>query len=196
MDPAAQDALGAERPVLEPAPSALSRTELRSLYLAYRKRQARALLGMMPRQAIRPLYRRCAGKAAGRIHDPMETLVSCCEELLPLPPFEVWLEDFAAAPEAHWNDLEGSPGAPSAAEPATVEALRFRRGGETWTARLRASRDEDGWRGLIVFEEDEGSLDVYRTTHVFREPTLGDLRDRFRSFDSGSLEAFLRSTLP
>ena len=37
---------------------------------------------------------------------------------------------------------------------------------------------------------------MHRTALVFRESDPADLRERFLSFESGTLEAFLRSALP
>ncbi len=181
------------------APVAIPRDDLVLHYEAYRVRQARALIGLLPRDAIRPLYRR-ARKAAGATvdeDDPMAVLVAHCESLLPLPPFEVWLEDLERWPDAHWREVEASPDAPSSASPVTIDTRRFRHGLESWTARLRGFRDQDAWRGFITFQRDEDApADLHRTALIFREPTLTDLRDRFRGFENASLEAFLRSALP
>lgn len=190
----------AQDPSLADAPSgalAFSREELRSQYLSYRRRQARGLLGLLSQEAVRPLYRRALAKVEkGCDDDPMEILVTYCEALLPLPPFQVWLDDLQAAPEAHWTDLEASAETPSPSEPATVDLRRFARGARSWTARLRGFRDGDVWRGFIAFEDEAGDRGVHRTALIFCEATVSDLRDRFRGFESASLEAFLRSALP
>lgn len=180
------------------AVAGFSLAELEVRYQAYRRRQARSLVGMLPREAVRPLYRRALRDSEGPSDgdDPMGLLLASCEELLPLPPFDVWLDDLRARPDAHWRDMEGSAEAPTATAPATIDVRDFARGASRWMARLRGFRDHDTWRGFIAFEEEHRSGPVYRTTLVFRESGPSELRDRFRGFDSGSLEAFLRSALP
>jgi hypothetical protein len=182
-----------------PGSTAIPREELVRQYEGYRVRQARALMSLMPRDAVRPLYRRArdASSPDGVIDDPMSLLVDFCEGLLPLPPFEVWLEDLRRNPGAHWQDLDGSADAPTATAPATIVTRRFRPAGRPWRAHLRGFRDGDAWRGFIAFESaDRPGQDVHRTALIFREATVEELRDRFRAFESASLEAFLRSALP
>jgi hypothetical protein len=175
----------------------LNEDELRLQYRAYRQRQARGLVGMLPREAIRPLYRRArrAGHG-GDVHgDPLAALVDYCETLLPLPPFERWCEDRSAWPTAHLLDLDDSATAPTAEAPATVEARPFELDGTSWVAYLRSFRDGTAWRGYIAFE-DRRSGRVHRTALIFRESDPADLRDRFLDFEQAALEAFLRSALP
>ena len=172
---------------------------LRRLYADYRVRQARSLLSLMPREAVRPLYRRATRaptSAARGGADPMDVILSFAETLLPLPPYEVWLGDFRANPAAHWADLEGSADVPSPATPATVDTRRVRIRAQGWNAHLRGFRDDDIWRGFIAFE-DVGVVppQVHRTAVIFREDSLDELRARFRDFESASLEAFLRSSI-
>ena len=124
----------------------------------------------------------------------MEILVSCCESLLPLPPFGTWLEDVRRTPDAYWLDMEGSAEAPTAACPATMDVRSFPGDASVWTGRLRGFRDGSVWRGFIAFERDEG--EVHRTALIFCESSVSDLRDRFRGFEPASLRAFLRSALP
>ncbi|MDX1648195.1 MAG: hypothetical protein R3304_13700 [Longimicrobiales bacterium] len=185
--------VGPEAPGLQ-----LSADELRAQYLAYRRRQSRALLGLLPEGAIRPLYRRAleGGGTSATDHDPMERLLAYCEALLPLPPFDVWRADREASPRAHWSDVEDSADVPSPSRPATLELRSFRRGPRRWTARLRGFRDQDVWRGFIAFQGNEADGAVHRTAVIFREATAAELRDRFNGFESASLEAFLRSALP
>lgn len=174
--------------------------ELRARYAEYRSRQARALIGMLPQEAVRPLYRRARTVADGvptgaEDQDPLERLLRFCDQLLPLPPFEVWLEDLRRSPEAHLGDLDGSADVPGPASPATLVARRFTPGGRAWVARLRAFRDDGAWRGFIAFEQ-EGTGRVHRTSLIFREPGPADLRERFLGFEPATLEAFLRSSRP
>jgi hypothetical protein len=154
---------------------------------------------MMPRAAVRPLLRRALAAAPADLDtgDPMEVLVGFCEELLPLPPLEVWLEDVKRSPEAHLVDVEGAADAPSAEAPVTVETRRFSFGDESWDAHLRSFRDGDAWRGFIAFEgAGPRSGRVHRTTLIFREANPVHVRERFLSFEPSALVAFLRSTLP
>lgn len=191
----------------DPDSVAIPREELARLYDGYRVRQARALMSLMPREAVRPLYRRAregspngterAGSVPDVIDDPMSLLVEFCEALLPLPTFDVWLEDLLLNPGAHWQDLEDSADTPSATAPATIVTRRLRPAGRPWRAHLRGFRDGAVWRGFIAFEPADGSeRAIHRTALIFREPTVEDLRDRFCGFESVSLEAFLRSALP
>lgn len=202
------------RPSSPPAdggPDAIPRRALARLYRDYRVRQARALIGMLPRDAVRPLYRRARAAAddgpgprrrlepspgPDGVGDPMAILVDFCEALLPLPGFDVWLADLRRHPQAHWRDIDASADAPTAAAPATVDSARFQRGTRVWRAHLRGFRDRGAWRGFIAFEQ-EGRLPrrLHRTALIFRESTLDDLRDRFRGFRPATLEAFLRSSL-
>ena len=84
-------------------------------YEQYRRRQARRLLDLLPRDAVRPLHR--AASVRGAQADPLERLVSFCVEILPLPPFDVWVVDLARHPEAHFRDWEESSEVPTAGEP-------------------------------------------------------------------------------
>jgi hypothetical protein len=175
----------------------LAEDELLTQYLAYRKRQARGLVRMLPREAIRPLYRRArdAGHGSEQPADPLAALVDYCEALLPLPPFERWREDRFASPAAHLHDLDDSAAAPTADAPTTVEARSFELDGTRWVAQLRSFRDGAAWRGYIVFE-DGRSRRVHRTALIFRETDPADLRERFLDFEQAALSAFLRSALP
>jgi hypothetical protein len=152
---------------------------------------------MLPREAIRPLYRRALGTGPDDegASDPMQVLLAHCERLLPLPPFELWSEDVRCNPAAHLRDVDDSADAPSADAPVTVETRWFSVDGSEWAAHLRSFRDGDTWRGFIAFEGAE-SQGPHRTTLIFRESDPVAVRDRFMSFEARSLVAFLRSTLP
>jgi hypothetical protein len=174
------------------------RDELRSMYGAYRRRQARKLVSMLPRDAIRPLYRAAVGErtVADVPADPLEALVAHCATLLPLPPFPVWMADMTRYPDAHLDDLEESIEGPDTATTSLALGSRsVRFGGEEWRAVLRAFRADGAWRGFIAFEGASVG-DTCRTAVVFRESTPVELRDRFSAFDTVALEAFLRSSLP
>jgi hypothetical protein len=189
-----QDAGGHERIRLD---TQLTRDELLLEYRAYRKRQARGLVRLLPKEAVRPLYRRAlkAGLGDEESSDPLATLVDYCETLLPLPPFDLWCEDRMASPTAHLLDLDDSAAAPTAEAPSTMEARAFDFEGTPWIAHLRSFRDGTAWRGYITFEQ-RASRRVHRTALIFRESDPTDLRERFLDFEAGALAAFLRSALP
>ncbi|HKJ02771.1 MAG TPA: hypothetical protein VJ997_09960, partial [Longimicrobiales bacterium] len=83
---------------------ALRPHELQDRYDAYRRRQATRLVQMIPREAVRPLYRRAReARRLGALgdpgdDDPLALLVAFCQRLLPLPPFDAWLEDLRTNP--------------------------------------------------------------------------------------------------
>lgn len=176
--------------------------ELQERYVAYCRRQAARLVQMLPREAVRPLYRRAREEAlradalsdAGE-DDPLALLVRYCQGLLPLPPFHVWMDDLRAHPDGHYADMEESVEGPTADAPSTMEVRPMTLHGRAWRAQLRSFRDAGLWRGYISFQE-EGSERVHRTAAVFCEEGPGELRERFLSFESATLEAFLRSALP
>lgn len=185
----ATHAAGASGPLAE-----LTAGELEERYCAYRRHQASLLVKALPREAIRPLYRRARARTAAAPHDPLALLVSLCEELLPLPPFDVWKADLLAHPDGHLRDLGDWAEAPAADRPATTAVRRFSADGRRWVAFLRAYRVAGGWRGLIAFRDESGR--VFRTAGIFHEPCPTELTERFATFDDASLEAFLRSALP
>lgn len=173
---------------------------LQRLYDEYRRREAGALLSLIPPEAVRPLYRlareRMAGEAQGSTDDPLALLVAYVERhLLPLPPFDVWLADFRANRAAHLQGLEVDPRAPEPSDPVTVEVRSFRRGDGDWYAGLSLFRRESVWWGFLAFSRGDG-VTVARTADIFREERPEAIRDRFRSFGADALQAFLRSTLP
>lgn len=168
------------------------------MYQAYRRHQARGLASMLPREAIRPLYRAViSGRPAGAVppSDPLDTLVSHCATLLPLPPFSVWAADFARYAEAHFRELDDSVEGPTPAKPVTLAARSLTFGDARWTAALRVFRAGGAWRGYIAFDGSSAG-DRCRTAEIFRETTLEELKYSFFAFDSAALGAFLRSSLP
>jgi hypothetical protein len=168
--------------------------ELEARYRAYRRNQASMLAKVLPREAVRPLYRRARERAGSAPDDPLAVLVSLCEELLPLPPFDVWKADLFEHPEGHLSDLGDWAEAPVVERPLTLALRSFSCEGSPWLALLRAYRDGGGWRGSIAFKSRTGK--VFRTTDVFHEPDPTELESRFSSFDEPALHAFLRSALP
>ena len=170
--------------------------ELRVRYAAYRRRHATRLVHLLPKEAIRPLYRRASGEGdRDPGSDPLQLLVTFCESLLPLPPFEVWEHDLRSHPEAHLHDLDESPAAPTADAPSTLAVRPLDAEGSRWWAQLRSFRDESVWRGYIAYEDvDTGRL--VRTALIFTEEHPTDVRERFLDLEIETLRAFLRSTLP
>ncbi len=172
---------------------------LRRRYGEYCRRQAAALVEMVPREAVRPLYRQAREWARAQgLHepkDPMATLHRFCRELLPLPSFEVWSSDYEAHRLAHLEDGAAFPHAGGPSEPVTVELRAVKHDGRQWHASLDVYRDGDYWRGYVRFYRDPAEPQV-RTADIFCEEELQDLRNRFQSFTSDTLAAFLRSTLP
>lgn len=176
--------------------------DLHVRYEAYCRRQAARLVQMLPREAVRPLYRRARNEALRADsmpdegeHDPLALLVRYCRALLPLPPFQVWADDLRRHPDGHFADLEESVDGPTADAPSTMESRPMSLHGRSWVAQLRSFREAGLWRGYISFQE-EGSRRVHRTAAVFCEEGPGELRERFLSFEDTTLEAFLRSALP
>ena len=112
----------------------------RRQYQEYCQRQAEDLVRLVPKEAIRPLYRTARAWAAARglfeNKDPMATLVRYCRDLLPLPPFECWLEDYENNRIAHLQYVSEGPLDARAVEPVVVDASDLRIDGETWTASL------------------------------------------------------------
>ncbi len=174
-------------------------TGLRRQYQDYCQRQAAGLLRLIPQDAIRPLYRTARAWAAARgLHenkDPMATLVRYCRALLPLPPFERWLEDYEQHRIAHLRYVSEGPLHSRAVEPVVVDAREVRMDGQTWTASLSLFPDGDVWRGFIGFDREPFGIGV-RTANVFCEEDPKNIRDRFTDLTFHTLQAFLRSTLP
>jgi hypothetical protein len=183
------------------APVSRAERELSVRYESYRLRHAIRLVQMLPREAVRPLYRAAreavesAEGFSGGVDDPLGLLVRYCERLLPLPPFEVWLDDLRRNPRAHMDDLEDSAVGPTAAEPTTLDERSFEFGGRSWKATLRSYREADLWRGFIAFE-GPSTTGPHNTAPLFCERDLWALLERFTSFETAALQAFLRSALP
>lgn len=172
---------------------------LEGLYDEYCRQQVTLLLEIIPREAVRPFYRRARIWATkGGLHetkDPMSTLRGFCREVLPLPPFEVWLLDYESHRATHAGDgLEWAPLA-EPMEPVAVDVRRMEHEAEPWHGTLEVYRGGEAWRGLIRFQRD-GEEAHFRTGEIFYEDDLQDLRDRFESFTVPTMSAFLRSTLP
>jgi hypothetical protein len=172
---------------------------LKGRYEEYCQQQVYVLLEIIPPEAVRPLYRRARIWATERgLHeskDPMSTLRLFCRDVLPLPPFEVWLVDYETHLVAHVGAGLGLSPLAEPMEPIAVEFRRMEYDAEPWHGTLEVYRGGDAWRGLIRFQR-AGEKGHFRTGEIFREDNLQDLRDRFISFTAPTLSAFLRSTLP
>lgn len=183
-----------DAPVRAPAHS----PSLRERYEQYRAAQGRDLLTVIPREGIRSLIRHLRTRGhppPAPEGDTLRWLATRCADLLPLPPFEVWARDFHGSRDAY----EGLPGPPLApetgdGEPVTVEVRTLKEGDREWMAAL-ALRPLDGqWVGHIRFHP-AGESRGFTTADIFREASPGAVRRRFRSFDTHTLGAFLRSCL-
>jgi len=173
--------------------------ELDKRYRAYRIRQAQAFLSLIPREAIRPLYSRARAWASEtglpRGKDPLATLLLFIQDLLPLPPIHVWMEDRASNLDAHLQEeFASGPAHRRPSPPVTVASRGLEVEGRRWHATLRLFRRDEAWRGFISFRAAEES-DARRTADIFREEDPEEIRNRFLAFHSGTLAAFLRSVL-
>lgn len=173
--------------------------ELRLRYRAYRARQAQALVSLLPRTAIRPLYARARTWAAGAGiemgKDPLATLLLYLQDLLPLPPFDIWLKDRSEHLAAHLEEeFTSAPAQRRLAPPVMVESRPVLVGDEQWRANLNLFRRDDVWRGFISFRP-LGEGPGVRTGDIFREEDPEEIRKRFLSFHPRTLHAFLRSIL-
>ena len=172
---------------------------LKGRYEEYCRQQVFLLLKIIPREAVRPLYRRARTWATERgIHeseDPMSTLRIFCREILPLPSFDAWLLAYETHRLAHVSTGLGVLPLPESMEPVAVEFRRLEHEAEAWRGTLEVYRGGDVWRGLIRFQRD-GEDGHFRTSEIFREDDLQALRDRFISFTASIMISFLRSTLP
>ena len=164
-------------------------------YRAYRRAQGRELLTIIPREGVRSLLRTFEPSSPDD-GDVLDELAARCSELLPLPPFDVWARDFHEA-RAEYESLPGPPLAPESpdGEAVTVEvrSIAFRQ--SEWVAALALRAHDDQWVGHVRFHPSSGAQ-VYTTGDIFRESSPLQVRERFRSFDDGTLNAFLRSALP
>ena len=173
---------------------------LRRLYGEYRRREASELLALMPREAVRPLYRlardrRSDGGGSSPV-DPLALLVDFVEtSLLPLPSFDVWLADFQAHRGAHLQSLDTDPRAADPGSPVTVEVRSFRKGDREFHAGLCIFRRDTVWWGFLAFSGSDGAP-LARTADIFREEEPEAIRERFRGFGTDAFQAFLRSSLP
>jgi hypothetical protein len=174
--------------------------DLASRYEEYCHRQAKGLVSILPKEAIRPLYARARewGRAEGKEveKDPLATFLLFLRELIPLPPRDVWERDRADHLDAHVKEEFESPAAHRrSSPPVTVESRGMEMDGRRWRATLNLFRKDEAWRGFIVFNP-LGELSSVRTADIFREEDPDEIRNRFLGFHNQTLQAFLRSVLP
>jgi len=174
--------------------------DLDTRYREYRLRQAKGLVSLLPKEAIRPLYARARewGRNTGREveKDPLATLFLFLQQLIPLPPRTVWETDRAKYLDAHVQEEFASPPAHRrASPPVTVESRGMEFDGQRWRATLNLFRRDEAWRGFVVFNP-LGESETVQTTDIFREEDPDEIRNRFLGFHNQTLQAFLRSVLP
>lgn len=174
--------------------------ELRQRYETYCRRQAALLLRLVPEGGVAGLHRK-ASEGEGSA-DAFSRLTAYCRELLPLPPFEAWCDDFLAHP-ASYLDVARAWQERGEAEPAALAARSFEVRGRRWSAYLVVRALTDGWTGWLVFstgdaEEVDPVLSAPSgcTGEIFREGSAERVVERFVAFDDATLRAFLRSALP
>jgi len=172
---------------------------LKSRYRSYRIRQAQGLVSILPQDSIRPLYaqaREWAMEVGVRVgKDPLATLLLFLQEILPLPPFEVWLKDRGEHLAAHLEEeFTSAPAHRRASPPVTVESRSLSLGESQWRASLSLFRRDEAWRGFISFRP-VGDGPGVRTADIFREEDPEEIRSRFLSYQTHTHQAFLRSVL-
>ena len=171
-------------------------------YNRYCQSQAAYLLQIVPRDSVRPLYRKARkwGISNG-IHDtkdPMATLYCFCRALLLLPSFEGWLEDYSSHSLDYLKANSMSQQPSYAIEPSewvTVESRVIEYGGDRWHAHLDVYRGNDLWKGHIRFHRENDNIQL-KTCAIFFDDETRDLRGSFCSLTFNTLTDFLRSVLP
>jgi hypothetical protein len=187
---------------------------LRAEYERYLMRQSSAFLTLVPRGGVRPLYGEARSWAKARgVHDsqnPMPSLLAYCRAHLPLPTFEVWLQDYRACRIAHAIDAASTPLSEEDHAPKQVLTRGLDHGHRRWFAGLHLFRDGRIWRGYITFREVPSAAPSeprsyartreprreLRTADIFCETDPTDIERRFNEYRADTLRGFLRSTLP
>jgi hypothetical protein len=189
---------------------------LRSLYQRYCDTEAGELLALLPREGLRALWKRARERDAATVGEagdrragqpPPEALALLRAEaraVLPLPPYEIWMEAYLAQRAPFLERMEIAS-APEAVGPVTVAVRPVN---AVWWAHLNLERRELGWVGHLAFHAgaDAGPVGKpvapgaggggLRTVDIFRGDTPDDIRERFRELTGHTLEAFLRSVSP
>lgn len=191
---------GPREPEEVSAPDVNADPDLDARYAEYCRRQTKGLVSILPKEAIRPLYGKARewGRRTGNEveKDPLATFLLFLQEVMPLPPREVWEKDRARYLDAHVKDEFESPAAHRrSSPPVTVESRGMEIEGRRWRATLNLFRRDEAWRGFIVFNP-LGEPETVRTADIFREEDPDEIRNRFLGFHNQTLQAFLRSVLP
>jgi hypothetical protein len=167
------------------------------------------LLALVPRSGLRQLLARAREGGGGQDAasttlgtaaldvpredpDSMTLLVRYVLRILPLPPYERWVEAYVRDRRPFLEEL-GIPPVPARSEPVLVDV---RPAGDGWIAELHLLRTGGQWRGFLCFSatrEGKSSGGPYRTADIFRGPDPEELLARFRGFHAATLDAFLRS---
>ncbi|MEJ2539814.1 MAG: hypothetical protein P8188_07575 [Gemmatimonadota bacterium] len=186
------------------APQPLHSPSLRERYESYRRAQGRALLDLLSREGLRSVLRHpggaldaaAPGMEGAPPSDDLGALALRCADLLPLPPFPVWVEDFHRHRRAY-VDQPGPPLAPEAEDgrPVTVDVRTLRHRGQVWVAGLAVRRVGALWVGHVPFHRP-GEPGSVQTGEILREDSPLAVRQRFQEFDERTLQALLRSALP
>ncbi len=177
---------------------------LRGLYERYCDHEARALLQLIPRDGLRSLYRTLRARAATLPEpedphrdqlpgspDSLAMVVRYARELLPLPPFHLWLDAYLADRRPFLEAL-GVEATPSRPDPVLVD-VRAVDGG--WMVGLHLFHRGGEWRGFLQFTREVGRPG-HRTADIFRGEAPAAVRARFREYTDETLKAFLRSVMP
>ena len=177
---------------------------LRGLYERYCDQEARALLQLIPRDGLRSLYRTLRARTAvlpepedpdpdqpAGSPDSLAMVVSYARDLLPLPPFHLWLDAYLAD-RGPFLEALGIEATPSRPDPVLVD-VRAMQGG--WMVGLHLFHREGEWRGFLQFTREVGGSG-HRTADIFRAEEPAAVRARFREYTDETLKAFLRSVMP
>jgi hypothetical protein len=189
---------------VDPALGGLHTATLRERYAAYRRTQGLELLQLLSPEGRRGVLRHLrergpGGDGSGEGLDESVTLDDVarrCADLLPLPPFHVWAEDFHRSRRAY-ESQPGPPLAPRAADggPVTVAVRPVRHEDREWVAQLALRPLGSLWVGQVRFHP-AGLPDFVQTGEILREESPEEVRRRFQGFDDRTLQALLRSVLP
>jgi len=169
---------------------------LRNLYVLYCRDEARELVQMLPPEGRRQMLRVLARSGEPSI----SRLLDLARTLLPLPPYDVWVEAYLSNRKSYLERL-GIPAIPEREDPVTV-AIRPVAG--RWWAHLNLRQRDRRWFGFISFHpeaslsEDRGPQVglALRTAEIFRGEDAGEIKQRFLAFGEAAMQGFLRSVTP
>lgn len=169
------------------------RNGLEGLYERYCDQEARNLLQIIPRPGLRSLYRAAREDEVPNpgIPDSIGLLVRYTRKLLPLPPYEIWLDAYLTDRRPFLAAL-GIESAPVRSEPVMVAV---RPASDGWMAELHLIRRDDRWCGFVQFRREVGQPG-HRTAEIFRGGEPEEIRRSFQEYRPATLDAFLRSVLP